>query len=75
MYDASKEFVDSFRDASSSSNVVIVDIDEKSLESIGQWPWSRVVLAILLSKINSASPSAIALDIIFAEKDRTSPSQ
>ena len=75
IYDISKEFVDSYKDENSSSNVVIVDIDERSLEAIGQWPWSRVILATLLSKINSASPSAIALDIIFAEKDRTSPNQ
>ena len=75
IYDISKEFVDSYKDENSSSNVIIVDIDERSLEAIGQWPWSRVILATLLSKINSASPSAIALDIIFAEKDRTSPNQ
>ena len=29
---------------------VIVDIDEKSLEEIGQWPWSRTVLAELFKK-------------------------
>ena len=75
IYDTSKEFVDSYKDKNSSSNVLIVDIDERSLEAIGQWPWSRVVLATLVAKINSASPSAIALDIIFAEKDRTSPSE
>ena len=75
IYDVSKEFVDSFKDERSESNIVIVDIDEKSLEAIGQWPWSRVMLATLLSKINAASPSAIAIDIIFPEKDRTSPNQ
>ena len=69
IYDISKEFVDSYKAKTSESNVVIVDIDEKSLEAIGQWPWSRVILATLLSKINSASPSAIAIDIIFPEKD------
>ena len=67
--------MDSFKDESSESNVIIVDIDEKSLDTIGQWPWSRVILATLLSKISSTSPSAIAIDIIFPEKDRTSPKQ
>lgn len=54
---------------------MLVDIDEKSLNSIGQWPWSRVVLATLVSKISQSSPSTIAIDIIFPEKDRTSPSE
>ena len=75
IYDFSKEFIDSYKNTKSKSNVVIVDIDENSLEKIGQWPWSRVILASLISKINSASPSTIAIDIIFPEKDRTSPSQ
>jgi len=52
-----------------------VDIDEKSLDAIGQWPWSRVILATLLRKINSASPAAIGIDIIFPEEDRTSLKQ
>lgn len=75
IYDLSKEFLDSFKHESSGSNVVIVDIDERSLSTIGQWPWSRVVLATLLSKISASSPSAIGVDIIFPEKDRTSPSE
>ena len=75
IYDISKEYVDSYKDGRSESNVVIVDIDEKSLDAIGQWPWSRVILATLLSKISSASPSAIGIDIIFPEKDRTSLKQ
>ena len=75
IYDLSKEYIDLFRDEDAASNVVIVDIDERSLNTIGQWPWSRIMLATLLSKISSASPSAIAVDIIFPEKDRTSPNE
>lgn len=75
IYDYSKELVNYYEKKESSSNVVIVDIDEKSLSSIGQWPWPRVLLATLVSKINSFSPSAIVMDIIFPEQDRTSPSQ
>jgi adenylate cyclase len=56
-----------------SQNVVIVDIDEKSLKKYGQWPWSRNVVSELLYKITDAKAGIIGLDIVFAEEDRTSP--
>ena len=59
----------------SSSNVVFVDIDENSLDTLGQWPWPRVMLASLISKINNTNPSTIGVDIIFPQKDRTSPKE
>ena len=52
---------------------VIVDIDEKSLREIGQWPWPRTVLAELFEKSKSAGMLVLGLDVLFAEKDRTSP--
>ncbi|NOR58110.1 MAG: CHASE2 domain-containing protein, partial [Sulfurimonas sp.] len=57
------------------SHVVVVDIDEKSLNSLGQWPWPRIVVAKLIDKINNMNPSTIGVDIIFPEKDRTSPKE
>lgn len=56
-----------------SDNVVIVDIDEKSLDKLGQWPWQRDVFANLLYKLTDAGAGVIGLDIVFAEEDRTSP--
>jgi len=53
--------------------VVIVDIDEDSLEFAGQWPWPRTVLAELVARIAEAGPVAVGFDIIFAEPDRASP--
>ncbi len=55
--------------------VVVVDIDEKSLQQLGQWPWPRVLLADMVQKIADTHASTIVMDIIFAEQDRTSPSQ
>ena len=55
------------------SPVKIIDIDDGSLKRLGQWPWPRTQLAKLISTLQAANPAAIALDIIFAEKDRTSP--
>ncbi len=54
--------------------VAIVDIDEKSLAMLGQWPWSRDKIATLVGKIDDAGANVIGLDMIFPEKDRTSPS-
>ncbi len=51
---------------------LIVDIDEKSLKEIGQWPWPRYHMAKLLDEIIKAEPSSVGIDIVFAEPDRTS---
>lgn len=53
--------------------VKIIDIDDESLKKIGQWPWPRNKLAKLIARLNLANVSAIAMDIVFAEEDRTSP--
>lgn len=54
-------------------NVVIVDIDEKSLNKLGQWPWPRNLLADMTKNLYKNGARAIGFDIVFAEKDRTSP--
>ena len=50
----------------------IVDIDEKSLSMIGQWPWPRSTVRDLLLALTSKGASAVAFDVLFAEPDRTS---
>ena len=54
-------------------NITIVDIDEKSIAKIGQFPWRRDVYSKILENLNQYSPSAIAFDIIFSEKDKQNP--
>ncbi len=56
-----------------SAPVVIVDVDEASLQRYGQWPWPRNLLALLLVKIETMNPAAIGLDVIMPEADRSSP--
>jgi adenylate cyclase len=56
-----------------SSDVVIVDIDEKSLKTLGQWPWERSIVAQMLINLSDAKAGIIGLDIIFSEADKTSP--
>ena len=57
------------------SDVVIIDIDEKSLGKFGQFPWSRSVFAKILEKVNQSNPKAIGFDIFFTEKDKQSPDE
>jgi adenylate cyclase len=56
-----------------SKNVVIVDLDDRALQSVGQWPWSRDVVANLIQNLTNAGVGVIGLDIVFAENDRSSP--
>ena len=54
-------------------NITIIDIDEKSIAKIGQFPWRRDIYSKILENLNQYSPSAIAFDIIFSEKDKQNP--
>lgn len=53
--------------------VTILDIDDASLEELGQWPWPRSRLADLVDAAETAGSTALAFDIVFAEPDRLSP--
>jgi len=53
-------------------DIVIVDIDERSLQEFGQWPWPRSLVTRLLKEVNAQKPSAVGVDLLFAEADRTS---
>jgi adenylate cyclase len=50
----------------------IVDIDEKSLSVIGQWPWPRTTVRDLLLGLTTKGAAVVAFDVLFAEPDRTS---
>lgn len=49
------------------NRIVIVDIDEASLQKIGRWPWSRSTLAKLVDGIQQQKPAIIGLDILLPE--------
>jgi adenylate cyclase len=55
------------------SPVVIVDVDEESLQQLGQWPWPRTVFARLIERLGKMGAAVIAFDVIFSEPDRLSP--
>lgn len=53
--------------------VAVVDIDVRSLQALGQWPWPRTELAELVHRLTALGAISIAFDVVFAEPDRTSP--
>lgn len=55
--------------------VAIVDIDERSINVQGQWPWPRTRMAELLQKLAAMQVPAVAFDILFSEEDRLSPAK
>jgi len=57
--------------------VVIVDIDEASLatmgKTFGQWPWPRDTLATALAYLEQQQPAAIVWDLVFSDADVQNP--
>jgi adenylate cyclase len=53
--------------------VTIVDIDDKSLEKLGQWPWPRTRIAALVTELTRLGAVVIAFDAVFSEPDRLNP--
>lgn len=50
-------------------DIVIVAIDEASIDAIGRWPWPRSVHATLLQRLADARPRTVVLDLVLSEPD------
>ncbi len=53
--------------------VRVVDIDDDTLERIGQWPWPRIHVATLIDRLTNLGAAVVAFDMVYAEPARTSP--
>src|SRR5262245_52377809 len=54
-------------------SIVILDIDERSLGEIGHWPWSRALMAELITKLfDRYGVEVLGFDIVWAERDTSS---
>src|SRR5512146_2525070 len=49
------------------SKVVLILIDDQSLQAYGRWPWSRTLLAQLTRNLNQAGAQAVGIDILLSE--------
>ncbi len=56
-----------------SKDIVIVDIDERSLNRLGRWPWRRDKVATLLDNLRDYEVGIVGFDMVFAESDGSSP--
>lgn len=56
-----------------SPEVVLIAIDEPSIDAIGRWPWRRAIHAQLVRQLSAQNPKAIGLDILFSEEDLDYP--
>jgi len=52
--------------------IVIVDIDQRSQEVLGKWPFSRVHFAHLLDALHEGQAQVAAFDITFSKPDQSS---
>lgn len=59
--------------AADSGRIVVVDIDEASLDAVGPWPWPRARLTELLGRIANGVPRVVGVDIVLAGEDRLAP--
>jgi adenylate cyclase len=58
---------------SRNQDIIILDIDEKSLSELGRWPWSRNVIADLVTKLfEKHHVRVVSFDVMFAEPDLSS---
>lgn len=65
MYDA----LIRLQDGPADESVVIVAIDDRSLNALGRWPWPREVHAALIDRLAETGPRAVAYDVLFTEPE------
>jgi adenylate cyclase len=54
------------------NKIVVVDIDERSLQAEGQWPWDRFTLGRLVEQLEAYGVIVVGFDITFPEPQRNS---
>ncbi len=68
-YDLRMRLREHLRPSPRRDDIVIVAIDEKSLEEYGRWPWSRTVTARLVDAVFAGHPRVIGIDVLFSEPE------
>jgi adenylate cyclase len=49
------------------ADVVIVAIDDASVEALGRWPWPRPLMARLIERLTELEPAVVGFDVVWSE--------
>jgi len=52
------------------NRIVVIDIDDESIDRIGRWPWPRSVMAEMIGKLSDAGARLVAVDVFYSEKQQ-----
>lgn len=53
------------------NNIAIVNIDDKSIDQLGSWPWPRHLIAEMITVLKENGAKLIALDMLYSAKEQT----
>jgi len=59
----------------SDTQVALITIDDRSVEEIGRWPWSREKMAQLVENLFGNGAKSLGFDIVFSEPQESSVRQ
>lgn len=57
----------------STAPVVLLAIDDPSVQEIGRWPWSRDLMSSIIEQLVDDGASSVGLDVIFSEPEKAYP--
>ncbi len=63
------DLLSGMRRRSEASPIVIVAIDEKSIQDIGPWPWRRSYIAEGISRLSAAKPRVMGIHLLFTDRE------
>ncbi len=50
--------------------IIVVAIDDESIQEVGQWPWKREVYGNILMSLSEVHPQVVAFDVLLSEQSR-----
>jgi len=62
-----------FNQSMPSDDLVIVGIDDRSLQQLGRWPWSRLDQSKIIDNLADAGAKIILMDVLYSEADKSNP--
>ncbi len=54
-------------------NIVVIEVDDLSINELGAWPWPRSQHASLINRLDAAGAKLIVFDILFPERNLAHP--